>query len=135
MVKLRQRLVAAIDRLADCVENGHLLASMGGEDLLVAASEKIVDLENGVAAGKRAAQTCKELTQALRGIEEVLDLRRTPDPYPGKIGLPCRVEALVDAWADASMALVDLLANPDSQAARDHANAVLVASRFGVKAY
>lgn len=134
-MKVRPNLSAAIDRLADRVEDGHLLASMGGEDLLIAASEKIADLENGVAECQRAAQMCKELTQALRDIEEVLDLRRTPDPYPGKIGLPCRVEALVDAWADASMALVDLLANPDSQAARDHANAVLVASRFGVKAY
>ena len=86
------------------------------------------DLEDSVAAGKRAAQACKELTQAFRDIEEVLDLRRTPDPHPDKTGVPCRVEALVDAWADALMALVDLLANPGSQAARDHANAVLVAS-------
>ena len=73
--------------------------------------------------------------EAMRDIEEVLDTRRTPDPYPGKIGVFCRVEALADAWADASMALVDLLANPDSPAAKDHAQAVLVASRFGVRKY
>jgi predicted component of type VI protein secretion system len=96
---------------------------------------RIADLEAGVEAGKRAALTVREYCEAMRDIEEVLDTRRTPDPYPGKTGVPCRVEALVDAWADASMALVDLLANPDSPAAKDHAQAVLVASRFGVRKY
>jgi hypothetical protein len=81
---------------------------------------RIADLEAGVA-------------QALLDIEEVLDMRECPLPYPGKVGTPCRVEALVDAWADASMALVDLLANPSSQAAQDHARAVLAESGFGVK--
>lgn len=94
---------------------------------------RIADLEAGVAAGKRAAETCKEMTQALLDIEEVLDMRECPLPYPGKVGVPCRVEALVDAWADASMALIDLLANSNSQAAKDHAQAVLAESRFGVK--
>jgi hypothetical protein len=37
----RSRLNAAIDRLADQIENGHLLASMGGEDLLNEAADKI----------------------------------------------------------------------------------------------
>jgi hypothetical protein len=94
---------------------------------------RIEDLEAGVEAGKRAAETCKEVTRALLDIEEVLDMRECPLPYPGKVGIPCRVEALVDAWADASMALVDLLANPSSQAAQDHARAVLAESRFGIK--
>lgn len=38
------RLNAAIDRLADCVEHGHLLSTMGGEDLLNAAADEIVNL-------------------------------------------------------------------------------------------
>ena len=45
-MKTRPELLAAIDRLADRIENGHLLASMGGEDLLVAASEKIAENES-----------------------------------------------------------------------------------------
>ena len=90
---------------------------------------EIDDLRNGVAAGKRAADTCKDLTRALRDIEEVLD-RRCPDAYPGKIGIPCRVEALIDAWGDALTALDDLLKNPNSTEARERANAALVAGGF-----
>jgi len=93
---------------------------------------EIDDLRNGVAAGKRAADTCKDLTRALRDIEEVLD-RRCPDAYPGKIGIPCRVEALIDAWGDALTALDDLLKNPNSTEARERANAALVAGGFGIK--
>jgi len=96
---------------------------------------EIDDLRNGVAAGKRAADTCKDLTRALRDIEEVLDLRRCPDAYPGKIGIPCRVEALIDAWGDALTALDDLLKNPNSTEARERANAALVAGGFGIKRY
>lgn len=96
---------------------------------------EIDDLRNGIAAGKRAADTCKDLTRALLDIEEVLDQRRCPDAYPGKTGIPCRVEALIDAWGDALTALDDLLKNPNSTEAREQANAALVAGGFGVKRY
>lgn len=45
-MKSKTRLQAAIDRLAACVENGQLLASMEGEDLLNAAAEKIEESAN-----------------------------------------------------------------------------------------
>jgi hypothetical protein len=96
---------------------------------------EIDDLRNGVEAGKRAAKMVQEYCQAMRDIEEVLDLRRAPDAYPGKVGIPNRVEALIDAWGDALTALEDLLKNPNSTEAKDQANAALVAGGFGVKRY
>ena len=59
--------------------------------------KRISDLEAGVAAGKRAAQTCRQQTDAFLEIESMLDLRRAPQPRGGKIGIPCRIEALLDA--------------------------------------
>lgn len=49
-MRIRPQLITAIDRLADQVENGHLLASMGGEDLLMAAADEIDRLRAELAA-------------------------------------------------------------------------------------
>jgi len=45
-MKKGEALDKAIDRLADKIEDGHLLASMGGEDLLIAAADRIAELEH-----------------------------------------------------------------------------------------
>jgi hypothetical protein len=58
---------SAVDRLADRLENGHLLASMGGVELLDAAVDLIDDLRiklqivNGEAtsSGKRPKKKCE----------------------------------------------------------------------------
>lgn len=54
------KLNAAIDALADQVENGHLLASMGGEDLLLEAAREIESLraERGALAQRLADGPC-----------------------------------------------------------------------------
>lgn len=86
---------------------------------------RIEDLEAAAEAGKRAAKACKMMSDALSEIDMCLDLHRAPEPYPGKKGVPCRVEALLDAWGDALQALDDLRRHPGNQAAMDHADAVL----------
>lgn len=61
--------------------------------------QEVVDLEAGVAAGKRAAQCCKEVTSTLVDVVQVLDDRKAPDA-PEAIGVPRRVEALCDRLAE-----------------------------------
>lgn len=67
---------------------------------------RIEDLEAGVAAGKRAAEACKIMS-----------------------------DALIDAWRDALQALDDLRRHPGDQAAMDHADAVMTEAGFGIKRY
>jgi hypothetical protein len=101
---------------------------VGGRKCLACAADyaaRIADLEAGVAAGKRAAQMCREYTDAMKKIEDGLDARCAPPPYPGKAGIPGRVEALQDAWSYALQALRDVYRHPGDLAAMDHARAVL----------
>lgn len=73
-----QRLQASIDRLAGLVENGHLLASTGGDGLLDAASELIAALRRDLALAQEAW-----LAAELRA-EGLLDkLKYLAAPHPG----------------------------------------------------
>jgi len=68
---------AAIDALADQVENGHLLASMGGEDLLLEAARKIESLRAEADRYREALKEAGRLLDRARyqlGMEEVLEL-------------------------------------------------------------
>ena len=56
------------------------------------ARRQAEDLEAGVAAGRRAAQACREVTNALRAVEEVLDDRKAEDGP----SIARRVEMLCD---------------------------------------
>ena len=76
MSKPQKTLEHAIDALADQIENGHLLASTGGEDLLIAAAEKIEILQKAnttlLAHTKKAEANYRAMVAA--GEEAVMEI-------------------------------------------------------------
>lgn len=75
MARNNKRLLDAINGLADVLENGNLLSALGGEDLLIAATEEIKRLRAELEAKNKEVRRLKRLSKQQMEITEELRIQ------------------------------------------------------------